>query len=504
MLRNHCSTLATLLAASLLAWPMTPALAADLESFEFNDPSFTELQDSANTANPLNQWSTDINFLTDSFVLGGDYNVMKFSDVFAPSYLQIDNIDQNTSGSRFIVVEMSGWDFRGFDPNDLSQPEQIRFGFIDEDTGTDGSSIVAQMQITRDFATGSTGDILIEGSALGTGSLSQSSSSTLNAVQTDPFTMVLELDKSTNSYEVFYKDGANPSQSLGSGAVSPDRDGNSIRFVVNNNFGSELDEVFLINRMALTDTNPLTDLLTVEVDRSTGDVKLINTTGAALSGLESYSLISAIGALNSNGWKPITDNYDNIAGPGNGSVDMDDDWAMDPNSTTSILSESSLQNGGADGGDLTIGQEVILSGVGGLWIQNPIEDLQAEFMFAGGIVRRATVDFVGNDGDRFEIGDLNYDGSLTVDDWTIFIAGSGADLSALSDAQAYQAGDLNYGGVNSFADFDIFKEAFEAANGLGSFEAMLASVPEPGSCVLLAIGCLGLTSVRGRRQRLSQ
>lgn len=497
------SALKPLLIAVLLGLPVSKTLAVDFESFEFNDSNFTELGNAANTANPGNLWSTDTNLLTDSFVLSGDFQVSKFSDVFAASYLQIDNVHPNTNGSRFIVVEVSGWDFIEPDPNVyISDPEQIRFGFLDEDTGTSGNSVVAQMQITRDFSTGSTGDILIEGSALGSGATNLSSQDTLNTTQTGPFTMVLELDKANNKYEVFYKDGTNPSQSLGSGAVSPDRDGNSIRFVVNNNFNTALEENFLIDRISLTDSNPLTDLLTVEVNRDTGAVKLINTTGSALSGLESYTLSSAIGALDPNGWRPITDNYDNIAGPGDGSVDFDDDWATDPNnSTTSILVEVSLQNGGADGGDLNIGQEVLLSldpNMGGLWIQNPIEDIEAEFTFAGGIVRRATVNYVGNGGSSFDIADLNFDGALTADDWTIFIAGYEADLSGLSLAQAYQAGDLNYGGVNSFFDFGIFKDAYEAANGLGSFAAMIAGVPEPGTGVLLSIACMGLTIRRIR------
>ena len=459
------STLPALLAVALTLGMPTLVFAVDYESFEFNDANFSELHQAANTANPGNYWSTDIGLLTDSFVISGDYQVSKFNDYFAASYLQIDNVDPNTSGSRFIVVEVSGWQFEGFDPgdpndpNDIANPEQIRFGFIDEDTGTSGNSVVAQMQITRDVSTGSTGNMLIEGGALGTGARSLSSVDTLGTVQTDPFTMVLELDKSSDTYEVFYKNGTNPSQSLGIGTVAPDRNGNSVRFVVNNNFGSTLDEKFLIDRIALTDTNPLTDLLTVEVQRETGEVKLINTTGSQLTGLESCTLSSAIGALDPNNWKPITDNYDNMAGPGDGSVDIDDDWATDPNGTTYLLGEASLQNGGANGGVLTVNQEVVLSEGGGLWIQNPIEDLVAEFTFAGGVVRRATVNFVGNGGSRFEVGDLNFDGSITADDWPLFMAGYEADLSAMSEAQAYQMGDLNYGGINSFVDLDMFKAA---------------------------------------------
>jgi len=166
-----------------------------------------------------------------------------------------------------------------------------------------------------------------------------------------------------------------------------------------------------------------------------------------------------------------------------------------------LLSESVVAG---DGGDLSIGQEVILSTGGGPWIKNPNEDLVVELMFAGGVTRRPSVHFVGNGGASFEVADLNFDGSITADDWTIFIAGAQAYLSGLSAAQAYQMGDLNFGGLNGVADFAIFKAAFEAANPLISFEAMIAGVPEPGSCTLLAVGCFGFMSIRRRRNTLSQ
>ncbi len=466
------------------------ASAVEFETFEFNEAQFTPLGSAVNSSNGGNNWSDTSGNLTESEMDGaGNFRINKFNDEAAPSYLQIANIDPNTVGSRFISVEVAGWDIRDFDAANL---ESVRFAFLDNDTGTSGSTITAQMRIARTSAT----EMQIEGDAIGVGSSDLSTTATFGLVQSSTVTMVLELNKTSNTYELFYKDGSNPSQSLGIGEVAPSRDGNSIRFLVDNNFGFDIDENIRINRVAVADTNPLTDLVTLEIDRNSGSMKLVNSTGSALSGLESVAISSSSGALDSSEWNSITDNYDNQAGPGDGSVDLDDDWQI-LSATTSLLSESVISG---DGGDLSIAQEVLLGSDpnSGPWIQNPTEDLEAVLTFAGGVTRRANVNFVGNGGERITPGDLDFDGSITVDDWTVFIAGAEQDLSALSEAQAYQMGDLNNDGENNIFDFSIFETAFDAANGLGSFQAMLASVPEPSAIALFG---LGLVTLVGRRQR---
>lgn len=490
MHRTGLLAYSSIMTGMVLAWHLSPAMGTDYESFEFNDSAFTELDAAVNTANMGNMWSTDINVLTDSFVQSGDYVIQKFNDLLSSNYLQIDNIDPNTNGSRFIVVEVSDWDIRGFD---ASNPEEIRFAFLTDDTGTSGSSVTAQMQIARNTTTQA---IELVGDAIGVGSSDLSTTPTLNTAQSLPFTMVLELNKTSDSYEVFYNDGTNPSQSLGIGTVAPGRNGNSLRFVINNNFGFDPNESFAIDRIALTDTNPLTDLFTVEVERTTGAMKLINTTGSSLTGLQSYSITSGAGALDSAKWKPITGNYDES---GNGSVDPNNDWAVGA-STTIALSESGQ---GGNGGNLSISQEVVLSldPNDGLWIQNPTEDLEVELMFTGGVTRRANVNFVGNGGARFSVGDLNFDGSLTAADWSVFIAGAETSLTGLSVAQAYQKGDLNNDGENNIFDFGIFKDTYDEINGLGAFEAMIAGVPEPSTLFLVGAGTLLVLTRRRKADR---
>ncbi len=458
---------------------MPSTYAVDLHAFEFNEGSGFFLSETFDSGNPGGQAWVESNLLTDSETNGsGSFRITKFNDDQADNYLQIDNITSSTVGSRYIVVRMSGWNFVD---SVVGQGEEIRFDFLDSDTGTSGSAVTSQVRIDRNT---DNGNIELRGTAIGVGSTDIASRATLNTTQTAPFTMVLELDKKSNTYEVFYKDGTNPAQALGAAPISAARNGNSIRFTVNNNFGSDITEFFAIDRFALTDTNPLTDLMTLEVNRITGEMKLKNTTGSALSGLRSYSLTSASGALTAANWRSVTDFYDQA--PGNGSVDVDGAWSKTSTSATD-LSEGVI---GGNGGNLSINQEVILSSGTGPWLRGIYEDLEMVLNFDGGITRKANVNFVGNGGERLDVGDLNFDGSLTAADWTAFIAGAEMDLSGLTLAQQYQAGDLNGDGLNDIFDFAIFKDSYDAVNGFGAFNTMFAAIPEPTSLVLLSLGCV--------------
>jgi hypothetical protein len=97
------------------------------------------------------------------------------------------------------------------------------------------------------------------------------------------------------------------------------------------------------------------------------------------------------------------------------------------------------------------------------------------------------------------MGDFNASGTVTTADWAIFRANLHKDLSGLSAAAAYLLGDMNGDGASSHADFVLFKEFFDEANGSGSFNRMIAGVPEPSSFILaLIVGLLAL----GARRRL--
>jgi hypothetical protein len=127
----------------------------------------------------------------------------------------------------------------------------------------------------------------------------------------------------------------------------------------------------------------------------------------------------------------------------------------------------------------------------------------------------ARVYFGGDDGTTFKdlqitvstpsmrLGDFNADGNITSADWTILRTNQLADLSGKTFQEAYFLGDVTADLANDHADFAAFKEIYDAANGVGAFAAMTASVPEPSSAVLLSLAALLARPVVRRAGRRS-
>jgi hypothetical protein len=99
-----------------------------------------------------------------------------------------------------------------------------------------------------------------------------------------------------------------------------------------------------------------------------------------------------------------------------------------------------------------------------------------------------------------DAGDLDRDGSVDLNDFQMYIGGLHAGLGGLSFDDAYRQGDLNGDLANSYQDFLLFKAAYDAANGAGSFAAAL-QVPEPASWAMMSLG--GLSTLAIRTGRLS-
>ena len=259
------------LAAAAVVAVSTAANAVVFEDFQFNDPNGTELGSAVNTANPGNLWmnnGTDINNdpigipgdVSGSTVQDGSFSIMKADDLYYTRHLQIDNV---TSGVQYLVVDIAGWNIVADNGAEL---EDVGWAFLDNDTGFSGSTIAAQ---TRLFVFAPT-VLRLEGTALGTGA-SNVGTADFGMSRSDPLSLAIKLDKDNDEYEVMYKDNTADWASLGSGNLglklddSDIRDGNSVRWRINNNFGA-LGEYFDVDRIYLTDTDPTLDTPALDGD----------------------------------------------------------------------------------------------------------------------------------------------------------------------------------------------------------------------------------------------
>lgn len=226
----------------------------------------------------------------------------------------------------------------------------------------------------------------------------------------------------------------------------------------------------------------------VTINRSTGNLMLTNN-GAAPVSIRGLTIRSEEGGLNPVNWTPITDHFDEPP-PGNGSVDPDDPWTV-VSSTALNLSEA--EQSGGNGGTIAVGQSINL---GNVWVKSQIEDIAVDLELVSGGFSTAAVAYTGT---TFGRSDLNTDGAVNASDWPLFYPHMLADLSSLTGVGRALAGDLDFDGDNDVDDFALFKADFDAANGAGAFNAMLANVPEPTAFALLLAGAAGVLCIRRRR-----
>jgi glycerophosphoryl diester phosphodiesterase len=225
------------------------------------------------------------------------------------------------------------------------------------------------------------------------------------------------------------------------------------------------------------------------VDRDTGDIRLENVEANSV-GIKGYRLQSTIGALNPSGWLSIADNYD-AGSPGPDQIDPNNNWTVQADIDTN-LSEAELEGGN---GATIAGDSSVLLGLD-VWLKNPFEnDLRMEMTFPRGNTDPLAIEYEGNGGKSFALGDFDFDGDLDAADWLIHNAGRGANLTGLSIAQGYHLGDINGSGQIDMTDFILFKQHFEGTNGAGSFAAMVM-VPEPSTLLLLLVTPLFGLSMR--------
>lgn len=87
------------------------------------------------------------------------------------------------------------------------------------------------------------------------------------------------------------------------------------------------------------------------------------------------------------------------------------------------------------------------------------------------------------------LGDFDGDTDVDLTDYLTLSANLFTDVSALTPEQAYLLGDMTSDLMINGNDLRSFRFAFDEANGVAAFAAMLAAVPEPTAGLLAAVGC---------------
>ena len=231
-----------------------------------------------------------------------------------------------------------------------------------------------------------------------------------------------------------------------------------------------------LSNPALVDA-PAPVIPVLNINRNTGNIQLANATDEGDFNFIHYAIDSANGSINTANWNSITGNTD---ASGDGTSDGDDNWIkFSGDDQNNQIAEGTLGTS-----TLSMGQSIDL---GNTWVQSPFQDISINFQLDDGTYQQVAVNYFG---DEIKLGDFDFDGDIDAADWAIVKDNNGADLSAMVGIESYAFGDINSDNTNDILDFGIFKDAYEAENGAGSFA--LIAVPEPTSIALISLAGLAM------------
>jgi hypothetical protein len=95
------------------------------------------------------------------------------------------------------------------------------------------------------------------------------------------------------------------------------------------------------------------------------------------------------------------------------------------------------------------------------------------------------------------LGDLTGERVVNIQDWLAFKAAAAFNLSGVDNETAWLHGDFNLDRQHTLGDVLLFRQYYEAAVGVGSFDA-IAGVPEPAAVLLVAACAAPLAALRRR------
>lgn len=214
------------------------------------------------------------------------------------------------------------------------------------------------------------------------------------------------------------------------------------------------------------------NMLTLRVDPETGEAAMQNLSQFTDPfDVIGYSILSASGALSTDGWMSFQD-----------SGNAGDGW-IEANPQSNALAELNLDNSTIfDNGDSI--------NLGNLFTPGSAQDLNFRFSTLDGQTRDGVVEFGALAAPpEFLDSDFNKDGTVDLSDFNILKGNFGASGATMAD------GDANMDGNVNLEDFNVLK---------GQFGQSSAAVPEPSTWLLALAGCFFVAPrlVRGNFSRL--